>query len=586
MKLSNKLKTSQKQKTKLNLITLVWILSFVTIVSVVVFLILNFGNITEIFAWGGGATFTSTSSGGDWATESTWTDGSVPENDGNNIAILNGDISLKGSTTAIDGFTSITLNSGKSFTSGSPSVTNDLSMEKVTFNVANGTIVIYGDLTLTGTNLMITTGSLNVTGTLFINSGTTITVAAGASMKAAALSVSSNSDATLANNGAVTINGNILLGGVINNNSGGIMRVEGNLTSTGSGSSLTANTGNMIVAGSISLTDSSKLYVKQGGFLLVNNNVNVSNNSNLFVGTDTSPLPYSDLVIQKNLIASSTGNVLFDKNSRVAIFGNVSDSGTGGRLFTINNGGQVYIHGNITHSGGGDTIVNNNAVNPFGFYVNEMEINTGEESEMTSNKGSRTIMQTTNLSFYTWVSQQPGSPLFNKLSYFKATSISSNGIKLNWATAIAQSFDKFILERSTDNKNYKILTVIAGGTNAVQYIYKDDDPLNETNYYRLKCMDLGGKFEYSDVLSINFKGVKQLNLFPNPSNGEYINYNINFEPQDDAFTIFDLSENKVGHYKINGNSGIITFDPSLLNGTYIVQFHSGSFNAMQKIIVR
>jgi hypothetical protein len=581
----------QKQKMKPYFIAAIWTISIAAVAGILAFIALNFGHTEKALAGGGaGATFTSTTTGGNWATGGTWTGGSTPANWANNTAVLNGNISLTSTTTAINGFTSITLNNGKSFTSGTSSIANDLTLQNVTFNVVSGSMTVYGNLALSSTALTITSGNLIVTGTLDINSGSTLTVASGGTVTAASFNTSNNSDAILTNNGNVTINGNVSHGGVITNNSTGTMQINGNLVSTGSGSSLYTNNGILNVTGSMTLPNSGKLQNNPGGQILVANSVTVSSNQNLINGTNVSPPLYADLVIEKNLIQSSSGDVLLQKNSRTAVYGNVTDSGGGGTLLTVSNGGQVYINGNIVYTGGGDIITNSNTTNPWGLYVNGTTTNSGGGSTTTVNKASKAVMQSTNAPFYNWVASLVDSPLPIKLLYFKVEETSASGIALTWATATEENFDRFIVERSQDGKTFESITEIKGAGNSkkvLTYGYKDENPSNGKNYYRLKELDLDEKFEYSNVLSADFQGTNSVTLYPNPSNGEFINYSTNFSPQsDDEITVIDLSGAEVIRQRVDEGTGRIEFNFPLKAGAYIVKYTSSNFNSKQRLIVK
>jgi hypothetical protein len=592
-RLRQTLNTTQKQKQKIKpfFIVAAWAVSIAMAAGVVVFVALNLGQFEKsIAAPPGGSTFTSTTTGGNWATGSTWSGGSAPSNWGNNTAVLNGNITLTSSTTAINGFTSITLNNGKTFTSGTSSAANDLSMQSVTLNVVSGSMVIHGNLTVSSSSLTITSGTLTVTGQLNINSGATVTVASGGSLTAASMATSNNSDAILTNNGTVTINGNVSHGGVVNNNSTGTMQINGNLASTGSGSSDYINAGVLNVSGNITLPSSGKLHNNPGGQIMVGNNVTVGGNQNLINGTNVAPPLYADLVIQNNLIASSSGDVLFDKNSRTAIYGDVTDSGDGGTLFTVNNGGQIYVDGNISYSGGGNVITNNNTTNPFGLYVNGTTTNSGGGSTTTANKANKAVMQSTNPTFYNWVASLSDSPLPIKLLYFKVEENTTNGVALNWATAMEENFDKFIVERSQDGKIFEPVTEIAGAGNSkkvLTYSYNDGHPFNGKNYYRLKSVDRDEKFEYSNVLSTDFKGTNSVSLYPNPSNGEFMNYATNFDPEgEDEISVIDLSGAEVIRQRVDENTGRIEFSTPLKAGAYIVKYTSSTFNSKQRLIVK
>jgi hypothetical protein len=585
-KLRNSPIVTHKQKMKPMLVYAVWTFAIATFASITVFVALNFGNVEKVFA---ASTFTSTTTGGNWTVGSTWTGGSAPGNWADNTANINGNTTLTSSTTDIKGFTLITLNNGKSLTSGTSSLANNLTLQSVTFNVVNGTFTVYGNLSISSSTLAIMAGTLNVTGTLNINSGATVSVSSGASITAGALSISNNSDAILNNGGIVTINGNVSQGGVVNNNSTGSMQVNGNLTSTGSGSSKLTNSGNLNVEGSITLPNSGKLYNNPGGKILVNTDVVVSGNQNLINGTNVAPPQYADLVVKRNLVSSSSGDVLFDKNSRVMISGNVTDSGDGGTLFIVNNGGQVYVDGSISYTGGGNSITNNNTTNPYGLYVNGTITNSGGGSVTTANKASKSTLQTTNPPFYAWVVSQLGA-LPIKLIAFKINDIEKDGITLTWATASEENFDRFSIERSNDGNTFQSIAEVKGAGNSktmLRYSFKDEHPAAGKSYFRLKAIDQDGKFEYSPVLTVDFESSNKLTIYPNPSNGEYINFAINFNPtSDDVISILDLSGSEIVRQQVDEGTGRIVFNTTLKSGAYIVKYTSAQFNHTERMVVR
>jgi len=601
-------------------------LGITTVIGLIV--LFYFGRFQIAFA---GSTYTSTTTGGDWATNSTWVSGASPGSWSSNTANLNGNITLNSTTTAINGFTAINLNSGKSFTSGTSTVSNDLSMQSVTFTVVNGNITVYGNLTLNATTLTITTGSLTVTGTLTltggstitsnstgsisvgtlttsgsggtlnlnsgslsvsnaisINSGTTLNIASGATASAASFTSSNNSDAILTNAGTLTITGDVNEGGVINNT--GTMTIGGNVISSGSSSSVFTDSGPLNISGNMTIPSSGRFDEHPGGKTVVNGNVTISGNQNLVIGTTVAPPPYADLVIKKNLIQSGSGDVLFDKNSRVAIFGNVTDSGGGGTLFTVNNGGEVYINGNITYSGGGDVIANNNTTNPYGLYVNGTTTNSGGGSTTTANEGSKTTLQTTNVPFYNWVSTLSGSPLPVTLINFKVNEITVNTVQLTWSTASEENFDKFMVERSRDGNSFIAIGEVQGAGNSkklLNYSYTDENPLMGKNYYRLKSVDLDGKYEHAGVVSADFEVQKEFSIYPNPSTGESINFKVSFDPQeDDVIAVFDNSGAEIIHAFVNSLNGQIVFNETLKPGVYIIKYSSSDFKKAERMVVK
>ena len=110
---------------------------------------------------------------------------------------------------------------------------------------------------------------------------------------------------------------------------------------------------------------------------------------------------------------------------------------------------------------------------------------------------------------------------------FEASKLSSNEISLRWTTLNEANSDYFEVLRSDDGVDFKAIDRVAAAENslvAIDYEFRDSDPLpHQTSYYRLKIVDLDGKYEYSDVVVVrNFNEYEMsLNLFPNPARKDF-----------------------------------------------------------------
>ncbi len=116
-------------------------------------------------------------------------------------------------------------------------------------------------------------------------------------------------------------------------------------------------------------------------------------------------------------------------------------------------------------------------------------------------------------------------PLPLSLLSFNAT-LQDKQVLLNWQTADEQNTDHFVLERSTDAKNYKAIGLVkASGSKASinRYAYTDmltDDLLytNKMLYYRLLQLDVNGEFTYSPTVAVTLSSTltDAPVCFPNP----------------------------------------------------------------------
>lgn len=105
-----------------------------------------------------------------------------------------------------------------------------------------------------------------------------------------------------------------------------------------------------------------------------------------------------------------------------------------------------------------------------------------------------------------------------------------NHAKIEWTTASETNNNNFVVEKSTDGKNFtQIKTVKGAGSSQTKREYQvvDEDLYVGINYYRLKQIDLNGNFKYSEVSSLNYdsKDPSFSNLVPNPASNE-VNFNL------------------------------------------------------------
>lgn len=109
-----------------------------------------------------------------------------------------------------------------------------------------------------------------------------------------------------------------------------------------------------------------------------------------------------------------------------------------------------------------------------------------------------------------------------KLVSLAAHAIENRFIKLDFETAGEINADRFMIERSTDSQFMTIGTVAARGiTTAVQHYVFNDTKVSSgiQYYYRLKIIDIDGRFEYSQIVAASIAGDVTISIYPNPSQG-------------------------------------------------------------------
>lgn len=110
-----------------------------------------------------------------------------------------------------------------------------------------------------------------------------------------------------------------------------------------------------------------------------------------------------------------------------------------------------------------------------------------------------------------------------------------SGVQLNWK--ITGEADRIEIERSDNSNNWVLLSSLAGTKQG----FLDPNPLQETNYYRIKIIDLIGNIRYSNIITVKRTSTNNLQtrIYPNPFKN-----NINFD-----------SDVKIVSYKLYSSSG-------------------------------
>ncbi|SER31534.1 lamin tail domain-containing protein [Neolewinella agarilytica] len=93
-------------------------------------------------------------------------------------------------------------------------------------------------------------------------------------------------------------------------------------------------------------------------------------------------------------------------------------------------------------------------------------------------------------------------------------------VVVNWSSIHELDNDRFELERSADGAAWEWLgTIEAGASVSNSYQFVDDSPLNGTNLYRLRQLDIDGTATIYGPVAANFLATG-LDIYPNPTSGE------------------------------------------------------------------
>jgi len=182
------------------------------------------------------------------------------------------------------------------------------------------------------------------------------------------------------------------------------------------------------------------------------------------------------------------------------------------------------------------------------------------------------------------------APLPVTLVQFIASRNDDQTIKVSWATAQEENASHFDVERTGDAGAWETIgTVKAKGFSSIttNYTYTDLYPLSGTNYYRLKMVDLDGKFKYSKVVSVssNTKG-ESLVIYNNPFT-DLIRLKVNTASADNLNLMVTDMLGKVylsQSYKARAGDNFININPAGASGLYILHIQGKTYDKTVKLV--
>jgi hypothetical protein len=170
-------------------------------------------------------------------------------------------------------------------------------------------------------------------------------------------------------------------------------------------------------------------------------------------------------------------------------------------------------------------------------YTNNTNVNASNEAQLKlfkrDNNSVSTWGQANNLSldqtnnylectgqFTEYILGVNNSTLPLTLLSFDAKKLYNKEVLLQWKTENEINVDRFIVERSTDGQNFiGIGNVTAKNTPGSHYysIVDNNLPNATTLYYRLRKIDVDGKFDYSKIEKLSLDKISKVIAYPNPA---------------------------------------------------------------------
>jgi Secretion system C-terminal sorting domain len=185
---------------------------------------------------------------------------------------------------------------------------------------------------------------------------------------------------------------------------------------------------------------------------------------------------------------------------------------------------------------------------------------------------------------------QQSTTLPVQLVQFLATRNDDGSVKVSWATSQEENSNYYDVERSSDQSIWSSIgTVKAKGysSTTTNYFLNDKSPVNGTGYYRLKMVDLDGKFTYSKAIPVTTDNSSQsLVIYSNPFSDQ-IRLKINVSgPQNLILTVTDmLGKTYISQsYQAQNGDNFVNLQPSISSsGMYILHIQGNSYNQTVKL---
>ena len=173
------------------------------------------------------------------------------------------------------------------------------------------------------------------------------------------------------------------------------------------------------------------------------------------------------------------------------------------------------------------------------------------------------------------------STLPAKLTSFTAEVAKNNSVVLNWKSAVEVRSSSYIVQKSFDGKKFNDIGEIKAAGNAdmpMSYSFTDMSFNGSLSYFRLKQMDVDGRFEYSRIIYVNGKknGAEIQLISSNLYTGEIRLAGIApTELLNKNIRVYNTSGQPVAYLVTGGNS--IAIDASSPSGIYLLRIKDKTF---------
>jgi hypothetical protein len=149
-----------------------------------------------------------------------------------------------------------------------------------------------------------------------------------------------------------------------------------------------------------------------------------------------------------------------------------------------------------------------------------------------------------------------------------------------WRTATELNNDYFSVERSADAKHWEVIGTVQGaGTSSQEssYVFKDQNPLPDVSYYRVRQTDFNGEKDWSTISAVK-RNEPLFLVYPNPGNGVFRVQGV----KPDQLLVFDASGREVPVQWVSAQELSLV---SVAKGCYVFQVTNAQGNLLRERVI-
>ncbi|HEY8402484.1 MAG TPA: T9SS type A sorting domain-containing protein [Cytophagaceae bacterium] len=169
-----------------------------------------------------------------------------------------------------------------------------------------------------------------------------------------------------------------------------------------------------------------------------------------------------------------------------------------------------------------------------------------------------------------------------------------NQVSLQWQTHVEKNVSHFIVYKSIDGSNFEEIGIVeaVGNThNITTYYFNDENPIEGINYYKIKEVDIDGRFDFSTTIHLLANPSQLFLLSPNPSDG-IVNIKMNnigegyhIKITNALGVVVETIEKKPSSSSYEGSLNIIKDLSHLPKGMYMVTVSTEEYIETRRLIL-